>query len=295
MEIVIAILFAVTIGAGYFAVLYSLQGNRLVVMERLKTYTLDPKQDYLPPELHRPLRERLKTIFLPISNAVTTKLIPAQKKALYEKKLITAGNPLGLSAENYLVLKYCAPIATALFGLITGKLAVALLAGLFGLFLPDLWLKASEDRRKDEILKALPDVLDLISVSVEAGMSFDGALHKVIVKSSGPFAMELETAIREMEMGKPRREALKDMSDRINVDDLSLFVSSVLQAEQMGVPMGNVLKLQANQVRSNRRMRAEEQAQKAPVKMLIPMMMFIFPTLFIVLLGPAALKVIDRL
>lgn len=295
MEVIISGLFAVGFGAVVFGIVYSLQGNRLVIMKRLKTYTVDAKQSYLPPALYRPLKSRIKDLISPISHSLSQKLIPANKKANYERKLLTAGNPLGLTVENYLILKYCAPPTLVVIALIIGNPWVLLLLFLAGLFLPDLWLKASEDRRKDEMLRNLPDILDLLSVSVEAGLSFDGALQKVIEKSTGPLTKEFEIALREIEMGKQRREALKDLADRVDIDDVRLFVGSVMQAEQLGVPMANVLKLQSKQVRENRRMRAEEKAQKAPVKILIPMLFFIFPTLFIVLLGPAMIKMLDNL
>lgn len=294
MEVFIAGLFAVCFGAVVFGIVYSLQGNRLVIMKRLKTYTVDAKQSYLPPDLYRPLKSRIKDLLTPFSQNLSQKLIPANKKAEYERKLLTAGNPLGLTVENYLILKYCAPPTGAFIGLIIGSVWVLLLLLLAGLFMPDLWLKASEERRKDEMLRNLPDILDLLSVSVEAGLSFDGALQKVIEKSRGPLTKEFEIALREIEMGKQRREALKDLAERVNIDDVSLFVGSVMQAEQLGVPMANVLRLQSKQVRENRRMRAEEKAQKAPVKILIPMMFFIFPTIFIVLLGPAMIKLLDN-
>lgn len=295
MEIVIAILIAITIVAGVFAVVYSVQGNRLIIMERLKTYTADPKVSYLPPELTVPLRERAKKWVLPVFNTVSKRLVPANKKEQYEQKLMTAGNPMGITAETYLVGKYCLPIIAAILGMAIGSIWAALLFFIIGAFVPDLWLKASEDRRKDRILRNLPDVLDLLSVSVEAGLSFDGAMQKVIEKSRGALTAELDTTMAEVEMGKPRREALRDLAERVQVDDVSLFIGSIMQAEQLGVPMSNVLKLQAKQVRDNRKMRAEEKAQKAPVKILIPMIAFIFPTIMIVLMGPAALKLLDTL
>ena len=144
------------------------------------------------------------------------------------------------------------------------------------------------------MVKSLPDVLDLISVSVEAGLSFDAALQKVVEKTSGPLTQEFEKTLQEINMGKPRREALRDMADRINVNDITVFLSAVIQADQLGVSISNVLSIQSKQVRENRRMRAEEAAQKAPVKILIPLVVFIFPTLLIVLLGPAVLQILDN-
>ena len=157
--------------------------------------------------------------------------------------------------------------------------------------LPDMYLNLCRRQRSESILKSLPDVLDLLSVSVEAGLGFDAALQKVVEKSQGPLADEFDTALNEIRMGKPRREALRDMARRVEVDDVSTFVGAVVQADTLGVSISNVLAVQAEQVRQKRRQRAEEKAQKAPVKILIPMLFFIFPTIFIVLLGPALLQI----
>ena len=166
---------------------------------------------------------------------------------------------------------------------------------IIGLFMPDLFLKSNEKKRKELMVKSLPDVLDLISVSVEAGLGFDAALQKVVEKTSGPLTEEFEQTLNEINMGKPRREALRDMANRIQVDDISTFLGSIIQADQLGVSMTNVLRIQSRQVRENRRMKAEEAAQKAPIKILIPLVVFIFPTLLVVLLGPAILSLKDNL
>jgi tight adherence protein C len=141
----------------------------------------------------------------------------------------------------------------------------------------------------------LPDILDLLSVSVEAGLGFDAALQKVVEKTKGPLTMEFEKTLQEINIGKSRREALRDMQARVNADDVTTFLGSIIQADQLGVSITNVLRIQSKQVRENRKMRAEEKAQKAPVKILIPLVLFIFPTIFIVLLGPAAIQLIDTL
>lgn len=147
--------------------------------------------------------------------------------------------------------------------------------------------------RKNEILKTLPDVIDLLTVSVEAGLGFDGALSKVVEKSQGQTANEFNTVIQEMKMGKPKRDALKEMSNRVGLHDMSTFVGAVIQADQLGVSIGNVLRIQSEQMRQKRRQRAQEKAMKAPIKMLIPMVLFIFPTIFTVLIGPVIIRMVD--
>lgn len=126
---------------------------------------------------------------------------------------------------------------------------------------------------------------------IEAGLGFDGAMVKVVEKSEGVLPGELHLVIQEIRMGKPRRKALREMAERLGVDELSSFVGSVIMAEQLGIGMGNVLRMQSKEIRQKRRQRVEETAMKAPVKMLIPMVMFIFPAIFIILLGPAALQI----
>ncbi|MCL4440785.1 MAG: type II secretion system F family protein, partial [Firmicutes bacterium] len=161
-----------------------------------------------------------------------------------------------------------------------------------GWHLPEFYLRQKIQERKTAVEKTLPDVLDLITVSVEAGMGFDGALLKVVDKGKGILASEFSQVLHECRMGKPRREAMRDMADRIGVDDLSTFAGAVIQAEQLGLGLTNVLRLQSEQMRRKRRQRAEEMAMKAPVKMVIPMVLFIFPTIFVVLLGPAIINLI---
>jgi len=160
-----------------------------------------------------------------------------------------------------------------------------------GWLLPDVVLSSKVRQRKEQVEKSLPDVLDLITVCVEAGLGFDAAMVKVVEKSKGVLADELSLVLQEIRMGKPRREALREMADRIAVDDLSNFVGSVIMADQLGISIGNVLRTQSKEARQKRRQRVEEAAMKAPVKMLIPMVIFIFPAVFIVLLGPAAIQI----
>ena len=141
----------------------------------------------------------------------------------------------------------------------------------------------------------MPDVLDLLTVSVEAGLGFDAALQRVVQKMTGAISVEFAKTLQEIKMGKHRREALRDLGLRTGIDDLNTFISAIVQADQLGVSIGNVLRVQSEQMRRKRRQRIEEKAMKAPIKMLIPMVLFIFPTIFIVLLGPAAMQMIEGL
>lgn len=164
---------------------------------------------------------------------------------------------------------------------------------LIGLGLPNYWLKQKTRQRREEIVRTLPDVLDLIMVSVEAGLGFDAALLKVVEKQKGVLAEEFNLVLQEVKMGRPRRDALKDMAKKNDVEDLNNVIASLVQADQLGISIGNVLRNQSIQIRQKRRQRVQEQAQKAPVKIMIPLVFFIFPSIFIVILGPAVLQIIE--
>ena len=164
---------------------------------------------------------------------------------------------------------------------------------LIGILYPNLVLNSKIRERQKEILKTLPDVMDLLTVSVEAGLNFDAALSKVVEKMPGTLSKEFDTVLQEMKVGRSKKDSLYDMADRLNVQDLRSFIGAVVQADQLGVSLGRVLRIQAEQIRSNRKQRISEQAMKAPIKILVPMVIFIFPVIFIVLLGPVVINLMD--
>ena len=162
-----------------------------------------------------------------------------------------------------------------------------------GYFFPLLWIRSKISRRQDNILKALPDALDLLVICVDAGLGFDMAMGKVYEKWDNELAIAFGRVLRELQLGKPRKEALKDMSERMDVPDVTSFVAAIIQADQLGVSMAQILRIQSDQMRVKRRQRAQEKAQQAPVKMMIPMVLLIFPSIWIVLLGPAAIILLN--
>jgi tight adherence protein C len=180
------------------------------------------------------------------------------------------------------------------FGII-GRLFVLAGGVALGLFLPQIWLSARVSDRYYKTRKSLPDALDLMTTSVEAGLSLDAALVRVAEFQRAPFQDELQTALQDMTLGKSRREALDELAKRLSVPEVVTFIQTVNQAEVTGAPIARVLRVQAEQVRVARRQAAEAQAQRAPLLMLIPLVLFIFPSLFVVLLAPAALTIIDLL
>jgi tight adherence protein C len=169
------------------------------------------------------------------------------------------------------------------------KLVVTLVFVIIGFYIPNLMLTSKIQRRQKEIRKAMPDALDLLTICVEAGLGFDGAMAKVTEKWENELSLGFSRALREMQLGKLRREALKDMADRMGVPEMTSFVAAVIQSEQLGVSMSKVLRIQADQMRMKRRQMAEEEAHQAPIKMLIPMAILIFPSICIVLMTPAIL------
>jgi len=210
---------------------------------------------------------------------------------------------MGLSSQEFISLYYAVALLTGLAGfglafLSRLNLLSQLLFGLWGLtagyLLVELYLRGKTRNRQEQILKKLPDVLDLLTVSVEAGLGFDSALSRVVQKIKGPISTEFATALQEIKMGKQRKDALRDLGNRTGVEELNTFIGAIIQADQMGVSIGNVLRVQSIQQRNTRRQRIEEKAMKAPIKMLLPMVFFIFPTVFIVILAPAVIQMIDN-
>ena len=251
-----------------------------------------------------PLKERILRPFLHVLGAQFSRLTSPKGNERTQKELGSSGLSghweegewkglqLGLAALLGLLLFSIFTLFDAsLFLKIEGLVVGALIGYLF----PRSWLKARAKKRQLEIEKKLPDVLDLLTVSVEAGLGFDAALLKVVEKQKGALAEEFLKVLQEIKMGRPRREALRDLSKRNNVEDLSNVVASLVQADQLGISIGGVLRNQSHQIRQKHRQRAEEKAQKAPIKIMFPLVFFVFPSIFIVVLGPAVLQIIETL
>ncbi len=217
-----------------------------------------------------------------------------------DAKLERAGYPGGLRGADWVGVKLMSLIG---FGVLFFVIGLVLLGspvvGLLGIVLgavigyiaPEFWLGRKARARSWSMVLQLPDALDLLTISVEAGLGFDAALAKVVEKMEGPLVDEFRQALAEVRMGRTRREALRDVVNRADAQPVSNFIGAIIQAEQLGVPIAKVLQIQSNQLRIERRQRAEEAAAKAPVKMLFPMVGCIFPTIFIVILGPAVVTI----
>ena len=233
------------------------------------------------------------------------RLTPQRNVDVIAKRLETAGRPYNLNVLNLLGLK---SIGAMVFGTLGFLLSVVLLQrpiaiGLFftltfaviGFYIPNFWLGAVIAKRKRQIVRALPDALDMIVVCIEAGQSFDQALKRVSARWHNPLTEEFSRILAEILLGRTRREALASASERIQLPDMSNLMAAVIQADQLGVSIGNVLRAQADQLRIIRRQRAEELAREAAIKLLFPLVFLIFPAMFAVLLGPAVPMLLETL
>jgi tight adherence protein C len=251
-------------------------------------------------ELEEPFSQR---VLLPLARSVLLTLGrygPKQSQERLRVSLQQAGNPgnlqplqftgirVGLAVVLFLIFGF---VTVSQQGLTSETLMYTALGGGLGYLMPGSWLGSKIQKRKKEIVKALPDALDLLCISVEAGLSFDQGLGRVADKWDTELSREFRRMLSDVRLGRVRREALRDMSTRCGVEDVQTFVAAVIQAEQLGVSMSRILRIQSDQMRLRRRQRAEEEARKAPIKMLFPLAFLIFPSLFIVILGPAVPKI----
>lgn len=279
-------------------------GERMKLTRRMQEITSTvARNKELDGELSKPFTERVIRPALEKVATVIGRAMPVKKRVSLQKKLLMAGNPGDLSANEYLVIQYGTTLVLPVAVILTLALPMGwgpamsltgiVIGAAVGFLIPEYYLKIRAAARQEEIQDSLPDVLDLLTVSVEAGLGFDAALVKVVEKIKGILSGEFARLLQEIKMGKPRRDALRDLGHRCGVDDLVAFTGAVIQADQLGVSISNVLRLQSEQMRMKRRQRAEQKAMKAPIKMLIPLVLFIFPTIFIVVLGPAAIQLMD--
>lgn len=256
-------------------------------------------------ELSQPFTER---VIIPIIRRIgefSARFTPQKAIQDTARKLELAGNPWPIDAATFLAIRFI--LAVVLGGFLV---AVVLIsppsnpndnfmyiggATFAGFYLPHLMLTSRITRRQKEIRKAMPDALDLLTICVEAGLGFDAALSKVSEKWDNELSLAFARTIREVQLGKVRRDALKDMSDRLGIPEMTSFVAAIIQSEQLGVSMAKVLRIQADQMRMKRRQRAEEEAHKAPIKMIIPMALLIFPSIMIIILTPAVLQIMGSL
>lgn len=253
-------------------------------------------------ELQLPFSQRVVLPLLRRIGELSTRYTPQKALEDTTHKLELAGNPGRIDAATFLASRF---IVAILFGglllLVSAfspskwalgqTVLVVLIFTALGFFFPQLWLQGRINARQKEIRKAMPDALDLLTICVEAGLGFEAAMSKVSEKWQNELSIALLRAIREIQLGKARRDALRDMADRIGIPEMTSFVAAVIQSEILGVSLAKVLRIQSDQMRIKRRQRAQEEAGQAPIKMLLPLALLIFPSIFIILLTPAAIRI----
>jgi tight adherence protein C len=298
------LLLAAMFAGAVLLIAYALAGRRVdVVQTRLSQIGVTQARNLEEFELREPFADRtLRPLVGALARAASrfTSVSFATRTA---KRLAMAGNVGEFEVAEWLGLKVLvaiiAGIATFLLLLIMQTALTFTLVVGFGVagiayVLPEFWLSSRIRRRQRQILRSLPDALDLLTISVRAGLGFDAALAKVVEKTHGPLAEEFRRALAELRIGRTRRDSLRDIIPRTEVQALNAFIGAILQAEQLGVSISKVLQVQSEQLRILRRQRAEEMAAKAPIKMLFPLVGCIFPSLFIVILGPAVILLVQN-
>ncbi len=237
-----------------------------------------------------PAMERLARVVLRINPKANVEQVTL--------KLLSAGLGRRLSPTAFLALKGAGALGGLALGLLIGAptggatsaVLFALAGGAIGFIAPDMAVNAKVRSRQERIRAELPDALDLLAVTVEAGLGFDGAVAKLTEQMKGPLSEEFALTLNEIRIGESRQDALKKLADRTGIPEVAAFCRAIIQADQFGISLGRILRLQALDTRNRRQMAAEERAMKAPVKMLFPTVAFIFPAMFIVILGPAFLN-----
>jgi tight adherence protein C len=253
-------------------------------------------------ELSQPFSQRVLVPILRSIGEFSTRFTPQKVLEQTNLKMELAGNPVRVDASTFLASRFVVAIVfggfLTLIFLISPRswslgttILVILLFTVLGFSFPQLWLQSKISARQKEIRKAMPDALDLLTICVEAGLGFDAAMAKVSEKWENQLSVSFARAIREVQLGKTRREALRVMADRIGIPEMTSFVAAVVQSEMLGVSMAKVLRIQSDQMRMKRRQLAEEEAHKAPIKMLIPMAVLIFPSIMIILMVPAVFQI----
>lgn len=263
-------------------------------LRRAGTYAVTDKREQ---ELARSARDRLVAPAITRLSELAMRLSPQASRLQLARKLQAAG--MGVSPQVFMAVKAGVPIAclgAGVMGAIAGgafmlpaSLAVATLMWLA----PDMLVTRRAAARRDDMGRALPDTLDLLTVSIEAGLGFDAAVAKVCEKMDGPLIDELDVMAREIRVGETRRQALRNLADRSQSAEVASFSRSIIQAEELGTSLGRTLRVQAQDMRVKRQLAAEEKAMKAPVKMLFPTVLFIFPAMFIIILGPAFINIMQ--
>ena len=296
------VLLAVVVGLGVLMIFIGLartpsSNTAEMVAQRLSVYGGEKPLTLEEVELQRPFSERFLRPAIERLGSLMSRSTPQKARQNLMNRLDLAGRPGNLTPEDFAAVRIVAAAVMAAVGLGLGLLlsnvvylVISLALGaVLGFYLPVLWLKQKVDARRSQIQKGLPDAMDLLVIAVDAGLGFDAALARVTDKYKNALSDEFAKVLREVSLGRPRLEAMDEMGRSSGVEDLHNFIQAIIQSEQFGTGIGKILRIQADEMRRKRRQRAQEKAAQATLKMMLPMVGCIFPTLWIVLLGPAAL------
>jgi tight adherence protein C len=297
LGIAMVILAIVLVGSAFGSTAETGGVNRSLAV--LEAMTNSPKE--LTKELDKPFADRVLEPLQRRALGLGRRLSGADTADRLRRKLDLAGNPGGWTVDRVVSGKVLGAVAGLIGGLVFSlmlqgvgmKLAVIVGATVVGFFGPNLYLYQRIHERSERLQRDLPDAIDLLTISVESGLGFDAAVQQVARNTDGPLADEFSRVLREMQIGQGRADALRALGERTNVTDVRTFVGAMVQADSFGIPIAQVLRVQSGEIRVKRRQRAEEKAQQVPVKITIPLIFCILPTLFIAVMGPAVLSILE--
>jgi tight adherence protein C len=307
LALYVATLLGVVAAIGVFTSIWSFvpptPSNADLVEGRLKIYETGLQLSVSEIELREPFLDRVVRPALGRLGRLIEQSMPEKARQQISLMLQVAGRPGGMAAGDFIAIRYVLTAILCVFGILIGALthnpvALALLAtvgAVIGLYGPTFWLRSRLKRRRNDIQLELPDAIDVLVVCVEAGLTFEAAMEKVVEKYDHALAEEFGRVMQEIRLGRPRLEALNDMGERTGVDELNNFVQAIIQSEQLGSGISRILRIQSDEIRMKRLFSAQERGARASLKMLIPMLGCIFPTLWVILLGPAALLAVHFL
>jgi len=297
----IAILLGAVAAVGVFTSVWSFRPaaptNADVIEGRIRVYETGLPATLQELELREPFMDRVVRPTIKRVAHLIDQTMPDKARQQIQAALQVAGRPGGMGASEFLAVRYaltgilCAA-GIVLGGVMQNRILVALFAlfgAVIGMYLPMIWLRWKRNQRRNQIQVDLPDVLDVLVVCVEAGLTFEAAIEKVVEKYDHALAAEFGRAMQEVRLGRPRLEALLDLGRRTGVEDVNNFVQAIVQSEQLGSGVSRILRIQSDEMRSHRLITAQERGARASLKMLLPMLGCIFPTLWVILLGPAGL------
>lgn len=297
----VAIVMGVVAAIGVFVTVWSLMpqapSSADVLEGRLRLYENGTPLSVAELELREPFVDRVVRPALERFGKLIEQTMPANARKQVHVALQLAGRPGGIAAADFIALRYVFAAVLCSVGILLGGLAQsrvllavgAMVGGIVGLYAPVFWLRWKRNSRKSEIQLDLPDVIDVLVVCVEAGLTFEAAIERVVDKYDHALASEFGRAMQEIGLGRPRLEALNELGRRTGVEELNNFVQAIIQSDQLGSSISRILRIQADEMRERRLVAAQERGARASLKMLLPMLGCIFPTLWIILLGPAGL------